>query len=273
MNKFLRCGAGRIFVLNIGVVVCDTGSAFALLMYGAPLSNFRGVMRKKTTGEMSGLPYAIGLLNCLVYTWYGSPLISNGWDNALVMATNAIGLLLQFCFCGIYLLFAPSKPKRIMGMILGGVLVVFASIASASMWGIGAAHKKVLVGTTGMVASVILYGSPLSDIRTVVKSKSVECMSFYFSMFAFLGSVLWLVYGALSRDILIMAPNFLGIPLASTQMIIYCVYSQKSRARVEDVKSKALTTLSEEIPKGKCTKLSLPQTDIEMQMEQKQTMN
>ncbi|GLJ30359.1 hypothetical protein SUGI_0600690 [Cryptomeria japonica] len=207
-------------------------------------SNFRGVMRKKTTGEMSGLPYAIGLLNCLVYTWYASPLISNGWDNALVMAINAIGLLLQFCFCAIYLLFAPPKPKRIMGMILGGVLVVFASIASAaSMWGIGAAHKKVLVGTTGMVASVILYGSPLSDIRSVVKSKSVECMSFYFSMFAFLGSVLWLVYGALSRDILIMAPNFLGIPLASTEMIIYCVYSQKSRARVEDVKLKVLTIL------------------------------
>ncbi|GLJ30353.1 hypothetical protein SUGI_0600600, partial [Cryptomeria japonica] len=74
-------------------------------------SNFRGVMRKKTTGEMSGLSYAIGLLNYIVYTWYASPLISNGWDNALVMAINAIGLLLQFCFCAIYLIFAPPKPK------------------------------------------------------------------------------------------------------------------------------------------------------------------
>ncbi|GLJ30351.1 hypothetical protein SUGI_0600570 [Cryptomeria japonica] len=98
------------------------------------------------------------------------------------------------------------------------------SIAAASMWGIGAAHKKMLVGTTGMVASVILYVSPLSDI----------------------------------------APNFLGIPLASTQMILYCVYSQKSRGRVEDVK---LTSLSDEIAKEKCTKLPLPQTDIEMQLE------
>ncbi|GLJ30358.1 hypothetical protein SUGI_0600680 [Cryptomeria japonica] len=194
---------------------------------------FWGVLMKKTTGEMSGLPYAIGLFNCLVYTWYGSPLISNGWENAFVMGTNAIGFLLQFCFCTIYLLFAPPKSKRIMGTILGGVLVVFASAAAISMWGIGADHKKVLVRTTGMFASIILYYLPLLNIRTVVRTKNVECMSFYFSIFAFVGSVLQLVHGALSRDILIIAPNFLGIPLASTQMILYCIYSQRAEEELK----------------------------------------
>ncbi|GLJ30344.1 hypothetical protein SUGI_0600340 [Cryptomeria japonica] len=216
-------------------------------MYGAALSNFRRVVKKKTTGEMSGMPYAIGLFNCLIYTLYGSPLISNGWDNALVMGTNAIGFLLQFSFCTIYLLFAPPKSKRRMGFMGGGVLVLFASTAATSMWGVEAGKKKMLVGTTGMVASVILFGSPLSNIRVVYRTKSVECMSFYFSMFAFLGSVLWLVYGALSRDILIMVPNFFGIPLASVQMIIYCTYWRKTRVRVEAMKLKELNEQSDKI--------------------------
>ncbi|GLJ52633.1 hypothetical protein SUGI_1120280 [Cryptomeria japonica] len=149
MNKFIRCGAGIL------------GSAFALLMYVAPLSNFRRVMKKKTTGEISGMPYAIGLFNCLIYTLYGFPLISNEWENALVMGTNALGFLLQFCLCTIYLLVAPLRSKGRMGLMMGGILVVFFSIAATSMWGIKAGHKKVLVRTTGMVATVILFGSPL----------------------------------------------------------------------------------------------------------------
>ncbi|KAH9300979.1 hypothetical protein KI387_012562, partial [Taxus chinensis] len=89
-------------------------------------------------------------------------------------------------------------------MMMGGVLMAFATIAAVCTVGVHASHKKMVVGTAGMVASVILYGSPLSDIRAVYQTKSVECMSFYFSLFAFLGSVLWLVYGALSKDIIIM---------------------------------------------------------------------
>lgn len=219
MNSLVRSGVGIL------------GSAFALFMYGAPICTFRKVMVNKTSGEMSGLPYAIGLFNCLVYAWYGSPLISNGWDNALVLAINSIGLLLQCCFCTIYLLFALPKSKRIMGTMVVGVLLAFISLVTVSMWGLNA-QKQMVVGSTGMVASIILYASPLSNIRTVVRTKSVECMSFNFSLFAFLGSVLWLVYGALSKDILIMAPNFLGMPLASIQMIIYWIYKRKLRLRV-----------------------------------------
>ncbi|KAH9300964.1 hypothetical protein KI387_012547, partial [Taxus chinensis] len=240
-------------------------SAFALFMYAAPISTFRSVMLKKTTGDMSGLPYAIGLFNCLVYTWYGSPLISNGWDNALVMAINAVGLLLECCFCTIYLLFAPTKSRRRMARMVVGVLMVFTIVATVSIWGMNA-HKKLIVGTTGTVASVILYGSPLSDIRTVYRTKSVECMSFYFSLFAFLGSVLWLMYGALSKDILIMAPNFIGIPLASVQMIIYCIYSRKKRLRI-DVEVGKLEIVSVAQSEDKIGS-ALPQLDLELQSKQ-----
>lgn len=70
-------------------------------------------MRKKSTQEFSGLPYAVALLNCLIYIWYGSPFISGGWGNLIVFVVNAIGLVLNLAFVSIYLLYAPPASKVI----------------------------------------------------------------------------------------------------------------------------------------------------------------
>lgn len=222
-NYFVRFGVGIL------------GSVFSLLMYGASTNMFKMVIEKRTTESFSGFPYAIALFNCLVYTWYGSPLISNGWGNVVVMVVNAIGVLLELCFVCIYLTFAPRKTKRNMGMMVVGLLVLFGTIATCSVCAFhDDKHKKIFVGSAGMVATVILYASPLSVIKLVIQTKSVEFMpSVYFSLFAFLGSLLWMVYGAVSRDIVIMAPNFVGVPLGLGQMVLYCIYGQKNRPPIE----------------------------------------
>eukprot|EP00253_Pinus_taeda_P001101 PITA_01101 len=219
-SAVLRLGAGII------------GSVISLLLYGAPIVTFRRVIRKRTTEDFSGFPYAVALFNCLLYTYYASPLISNKWDNLVVLVVNAIGLALECCFISIYLIFAPLKPKRVMVRLLVIVLMVFGTIAISSVLAMhDRKHKKMLVGTAGMVATVILYGSPLSTIRLVIKTKSVEFMPLNLSVFSFLCSAFWLAYGALSRDIVVMAPNFVGLPLASAQMIIYWIYQRKKNQK------------------------------------------
>lgn len=211
-------------------------------MYGGSITTFKRVIENRSTESFSGFPYAIALFNCLVYTWYGSPLISNGWDNVVVMVVNAIGLLMQCCFVCIYLTFAPPKIKRNMGMMVGGLLVLFGTIVISSLSVVhDHKHKKVLVGAAGMVATVILDISPLSVIGLVIQTKSVEFMpGFYFSLFTFLGSLLWMVYGAISRDMIIMAPNFVGVPLGFAQIVLYCVYRPKKSSVVEAEKVDAV---------------------------------
>jgi solute carrier family 50 protein (sugar transporter) len=52
-----------------------------------------------------------------------------------------------------------------MAGMVAGALVVFGTIAIASFCAVhDHRHKKVLLGTSGMVATVILYASPLSVI-------------------------------------------------------------------------------------------------------------
>ena len=56
-----------------------------------------------------------------------------------------------------------------MGRIAAGVFVMFATIAIISFCVVhDHEHKKVLVGTVGIIATVILYASPLSIIVSIL---------------------------------------------------------------------------------------------------------
>ena len=56
-----------------------------------------------------------------------------------------------------------------MGRIVAGVFVMFVTIAIISLCVVhDHEHKKVLVGTVGMIATVILYASPLSIIVSIL---------------------------------------------------------------------------------------------------------
>ncbi|XP_057818150.2 bidirectional sugar transporter SWEET3b-like [Cryptomeria japonica] len=263
------------------------GSIIALLMYSSPITTFRRIIRKGSTEDFSGTPYAIALFNCLIYSLYGSPLISNEWDNALVMFVNCIGLVLECCFIAIFLIFAPSRTKCtvllaidlfefafsvsnlqgpslvLTARMVVGVVMVFGSIATVSFVAMhDRKHKQFLVGTAGMVATVVLYSAPLSIIKLVIQTKSVEFMPFNLSFFAFAASLLWLAYGFIAKDIMIMAPNFVGLPLGLAQMVIYCIYRGKSvqiREEINDQGDKVFTETTE-YP-------AYP--DVEMQLEEK----
>ncbi|GMI87918.1 hypothetical protein like AT5G53190 [Hibiscus trionum] len=64
-------------------------------------------------------------------------------------------------------------------------------------------RRKVFVETVGLVASVVMYVTPLVVVKQVIMTKSVEFMPFYLSFFSFLASVLWLAYGLLSHDLIL----------------------------------------------------------------------
>jgi uncharacterized protein with PQ loop repeat len=72
---------------------------------------FSRVIRKKSTEEFSCAPYIIALLNCLLYTWYGLPVVSHRWENLPLVTTNGLGILLEFSFIFIYFWFASDGGK------------------------------------------------------------------------------------------------------------------------------------------------------------------
>ncbi|RVW26723.1 Bidirectional sugar transporter SWEET3 [Vitis vinifera] len=173
--------------LAIGVM----GNAASLLLYTAPILTFARVMRKKSTEEFSCIPYIIALLNCLLYTWYGLPVIK--------VVGTVVPVVTVFCITAIISSFVLHDHH----------------------------HRKMFVGSVGLVASVAMYGSPLVVVRQVILTKSVEFMPFYLSFFSFLTSFLWMAYGLLGHDLLLASPNLVGSPLGILQLVLYCKYRKR----------------------------------------------
>ncbi|KAH9626621.1 hypothetical protein KSS87_015285 [Heliosperma pusillum] len=88
------------------------GNGASMLLYGAPVLTFSTIVRKKSTQEFSCVPYIVALLNCLIYTWYGLPIVSCGWENFPLITTNGLGILLESSFIIIYLWFASTSGKK-----------------------------------------------------------------------------------------------------------------------------------------------------------------
>ncbi|KAL6320584.1 hypothetical protein AAG906_008584 [Vitis piasezkii] len=210
--------------LAIGVM----GNAASLLLYTAPILTFARVMRKKSTEEFSCIPYIIALLNCLLYTWYGLPVVSYRWENFPVVTINGLGILLEFSFILIYFWFTSPRGKiKVVGTVVP-VVTVFCITAIISSFVLhDHHHRKMFVGSVGLVASVAMYGSPLVVVRQVILTKSVEFMPFYLSLFSFLTSFLWMAYGLLGHDLLLASPNLVGSPLGILQLVLYCKYRKR----------------------------------------------
>ncbi|KAF7830673.1 bidirectional sugar transporter SWEET3 [Senna tora] len=213
---------------SLRMAVAVLGNAASVSLYAAPTVTFKRVIRKKSTEEFSCLPYVIGLLNCLLYTWYGLPVVSYKWENFPLVTVNGVGIALELSYVIIYFWYASPKGKVKVAMTAIPVMVVFCIIALVSTFAFhDNRHRKLLVGSIGLVVSVALYASPLVVMKKVIQTKSVEFMPLPLSLCAFIASVLWLTYGLLIRDIFVAGPSVVGAPLGILQLVLHCKYRKR----------------------------------------------
>ncbi|XP_039040479.1 bidirectional sugar transporter SWEET2-like [Hibiscus syriacus] len=85
------------------------GNIFAFGLFVSPIPTFKRIVRNKSTESFSGLPCVYALLNCLICTWYGTPLIS--YDNVPVMMVNSIGSVFQITYIVVFIVYANREKK------------------------------------------------------------------------------------------------------------------------------------------------------------------
>ncbi|PKI44114.1 hypothetical protein CRG98_035492 [Punica granatum] len=196
------------------------------------------IIKSKSVEQFSCMPYAMTVLNCLLYTWYGLPFVTQ--NNLLISTVNGTGAMLEFIYVLVFIIYAPKKEKaRILGVLVF-VLSVITSVALVSMFGVPVKCRKLLCGLVAAIFCIVMYASPLSVMRLVIKTKSVEYMPFCLSLFVFLSGTSWFIYGLLGADPFVFVPNGLGSVLGMMQLVLYAIYREKdmkSKKTVEDAGS------------------------------------
>ncbi|XVE55214.1 hypothetical protein DITRI_Ditri03aG0141600 [Diplodiscus trichospermus] len=198
------------------------GNATALFLFLSPTITFIRIIRRKSTEQFSGIPYVMTLLNCLLSAWYGLPFVSE--NNLLVSTINGTGAAIESIYVLIFIIYAPKKEKaKILGLFTF-VLAAFSAVALISIFALHGSGRKLFCGLAATIFSIIMYASPLSIMRLVIKTKSVEFMPFFLSLFVFLCGTSWFVFGLLGRDAFVAIPNGFGCGLGTMQLILYFIY-------------------------------------------------
>nr|GEY56760.1 bidirectional sugar transporter SWEET16-like [Tanacetum cinerariifolium] len=221
---------------TISFILGIIGNVISILMFASPMGTFKHVVKNKSTEDYKGIPYITTLLSTSLWTFYG--LMKPG--GLLVVTVNAVGSISQLIYVIIFLIYAPEhKRKQSLKLVAALNIGFFGGVVAVTL---GAFHGSERLLISGIICSGLtigMYASPLSAMKTVIKTQSVEYMPFFLSFFQFLNGGIWATYALLVRDIFIGVPNGIGFLLGSAQIIIYAMYknkssSQKSKEEMEE---------------------------------------
>ncbi|TYJ11698.1 hypothetical protein E1A91_A11G295100v1 [Gossypium mustelinum] len=217
---------------SLSFIIGIIGNIISILVFASPIKTFWWVVKKKSTKNYKGVPYITTLLSTSLWTFYG---IMNP-DGLLVVTVNGAGAIFQLIYVILFLVYAP-KDKKVKTAKLVAILDVgfLGAVIAVTLLAFHGTMRLTFVGIICAGLTIGMYASPLSVIRTVIKTKSVEYMPFLLSFFLFLNAGVWSAYALLVKDIYIGVPNAIGFILGSAQLILYLMYNnRKSAEAVEE---------------------------------------
>ncbi|KAK9146966.1 hypothetical protein Sjap_006869 [Stephania japonica] len=213
---------------DLSIIVGVIGNIISVLMFLSPTGTFWRIFRRKSTEDFDSLPYICTFLNSSLWTYYG--IIKPG---AILVATvNSFGVLVETIFIVMFLIYAPSKMKARTGILVSIIDVGFLAAAILVTQLLMKGDVRIdVVGFLGAGLNIIMYGSPLGIMKTVVTTKSVEFMPFFLSLFMFLNGGVWTFYAYLVKDIILGIPNGTGFLLGTAQLLLYAIYRDKKPSK------------------------------------------
>ncbi|XP_065848971.1 bidirectional sugar transporter SWEET17-like isoform X2 [Euphorbia lathyris] len=167
------------------------------LVYLAPIKTFWRIVVNRSTEEFESMPYICKFINAYFWVYYGilKP------NSTLVATVNAFGALCEIIFIILFLIYASPTLRARTGMLFGALDVAFP--AAVTLVAQLLFKRKAQIDIAGFFCvcfSMAAYGSPLSAMKTVIRTKSVEYMPFLLSFFLFINGGVWSLYAILTAD-------------------------------------------------------------------------
>ncbi|CAK9310875.1 unnamed protein product [Citrullus colocynthis] len=224
------------------------GNVISLFLFLSPVPTFIQIWKKRSVEQYSPVPYLATLINCMMWTLYGLPMVHPG--SLLVVTINGSGVVIELVYIILFLIYADGKKKRLKVLLVMLVEVIF--VALLALLVLTLAHtfrrRSAIVGTVCILFNIMMYASPLTVMKLVIKTKSVEYMPFFLSFASLANGVVWTAYACIRFDPFITVPNGLGTLSALVQLILYATFYKSTQRQIAE--RKAQIRLSEVVVNG-----------------------
>ncbi|SBS80510.1 MtN3-like protein [Plasmodium ovale] len=187
------------------------------------------ILKRKSTGELDGLPYVVLLFSSFLWLVYGILL-----NNSAIVFPNLVGLLLGIFYSIIYHTNCKNmwlKQKLFSYYKICG-FVCF--LLYAFLYVLTYEQYELFVGFIAFVSSIINFGAPLSYIQIVIKKRNSSLIPMEIAIGSLICSFLWLTYGFTLRDGFLIIPNLCGFILSLVQVALILLYTNKETLSYND---------------------------------------
>lgn len=219
------------------------GNAASFLCFLAPVPTFYRVCKKKTTEGFQSVPYIAALFSAMLWLFYAS--VKTG--ETLLITINAFGCVIETIYLAIYITYCPKKARMstlrlILLLNFGGFCVI---VLLTHLLAKGEAARVKLLGWICVVFATSVFAAPLSIIRVVIRTKSVEFLPFPLSVLLTVSAVVWLLYGLTLKDIYVTLPNVVGLSFGIVQMVLYAMYRKNKPVKDEKLPEQRSEVMNE----------------------------
>ncbi|XLR42507.1 hypothetical protein HN51_020696 [Arachis hypogaea] len=207
------------------------GNIASFVCFLAPLPTFYRVCKKKSTEGFQSIPYVAALFSAMLWIFYAY--VKTG--ETLLITINAFGCVIETIYLAIFITYCPKKVRMsTLRMILLLNFGGFCTIVLLTHILAKGANRPKLLGWICVVFATSVFAAPLSIIRTVIRTKSVEFLPFPLSLLLFISAIMWLLYGIFLKDIYVTLPNTLGFLFGIIQMVMYMIYRKNKNVVLEE---------------------------------------
>nr|GEY59495.1 bidirectional sugar transporter SWEET4-like [Tanacetum cinerariifolium] len=205
---------------------------------------FIKIVKKGAVEQFSAVPYLATFVNCGIWVLYGLPFVHP--HSLLVVTINGTGFFIETVYLILFLFYSAPKQRLKVLLIMVAELVFLGVLATLTFT---VAHttkvRSNIVGSIAIVGNIMMYAAPLSVMKLVITTKSVEYMPFFLSLFSLLNGISWTIYALIRFDPYIVIPNGLGSLLGVTQLILYCTFYKSTQRQLAERKEIAEMNLAE----------------------------
>nr|AVF19622.1 SWEETs [Cymbidium hybrid cultivar] len=218
---------------GVGIV----GNVIALGLFLSPLPTFIRIWKKKSVEEFSVIPYVATLLNCMLWMLYGLPIVHP--NSTLVLTINSAGTVIELSYVILYLVFS-GGPKRLKALLLflGDLAIVGVVAVVVLIFFHTHDRRSLIVGIVCVIFCIIMYLAPLTVMKMVIQTKSVEYMPLSLSVASFFNGLCWTIYALIRFDLYITIPNSIGLVFSITQLVLHVLYYKSTKRQIEERKMK-----------------------------------